>query len=183
MESLVGKILIAPPIEADASRVESVILITNEYNGYYIGLRLNNQSKMSVTELAAYSGYKLSTCGYVFAGGSHSLNSFSMLHSPEWTCTNTVQINEFVSISSSTDVIKRFINNDMPDKWKMFLGINKWIPGQLEAEISGNLPYTHDVSWCVVSSTAELVFDTSSFELWDMSLSRCAEEFAKETIQ
>lgn len=179
MTNLVGQILIAPPHEADASRADSVVFVTTLYQQYHLGLRLNNKSHMSVNELAANIGYKLDVPGYVYSGGMHSLNSLTLLHTVEWSCGTTIPINNFVSISSNVDIIKEFANGSFPRKWKIFLGIHKWMPGQLESEICGIKPYSHELSWCLLNSSEELIFDTSPYELWDTSITTSAYNFSK----
>lgn len=181
---LVGRVLVAPPLETDINRLESVILVTNEYNGYYIGVRLNNPSKMTMRELAAYLGHKDSNADndIVHVGGVYSLNSFSLLHSNDWEVSSTIKINHFMSISSSTEVLDKFLSGDKPRYYKMFLGIYKWAPNQLESEIIGIPPYSHELSWCVTSSSMELIFNTPSVVMWDTAITNCGHEFSRDVL-
>ena len=177
--NLTGNLIIAPPAVKGNFWYKTVIMVTENHNNGSIGLILNKRSNMTVADLGDKLGYDVDIDDFVYIGGPISKQSLSLLHSNEWKCKNTMRINNKFSISSADDIFPRFAKYDMPEHWRMFVGICGWAPRQLENEIAGVEPYTHKESWCTASSSEELVYFSDGKEQWWNSLEQSGMEFAR----
>lgn len=175
-----GTLLIAPPHVQHRMWGSATILISNVTNTEVTGILLNKQSQMSLSELGNRLNYDLDHLpGVLHLGGTDRQTSFSILHSSEWSSTNTFRVNEHLSVSSDNDVLKRFEDGDEPEYWRMFLGMCTWTPLQLENELSGLGSPKTNINWCTSSCDSDLIFDTDIEDMWEEALERCSLEFAK----
>lgn len=180
--NLIGNILIAPPAVKGNFWYKTVILITENHNQGSVGLVLNKRSQMSVKEFGEQLGYEIDVPGFVYLGGPVNVKSLSFLHSNEWSCKNTMYINEHFSLSSADDILPRMAMGDRPERWRLFLGMCGWAQGQLAGEIKGTPPWNKEHSWCVASSDAETVFGTDNKDQWCNALDRSGLEFAQNIL-
>ena len=180
--NLIGNLLIAPPAVKGNFWYKSVIMVVEDHSQGSLGLVLNKRSQMSVAEFSEQVGCEIDLPGYIYHGGPVNSKCFSFLHSSEWSCLNTKRINKHFSISSSTDIFPRLADGDVPDYWRMFMGTCGWAPGQLTREIQGLSPFTREMSWCLASSTPELVFESDNKDQWVASLDRSGLEFAQTIL-
>lgn len=175
-----GTLLIAPPTVQHHLWSTSTVLITDIEREKTIGLIANRGSRMSISEFGERLGHDLDHIpGLLFLGGPERQTSFSLLHSPEWSCTNTFNINDHFSISSSNDILTRFEQGDEPQYWRMFLGMCVWDTDKLDDQISGKLNSSTSINWCTSSCDVDLLFDTDIDDIWDSALERCSLEFAQ----
>ena len=179
---LLGNLLIAPPSVKGTFWYKTVVLVTEHHNNGSMGLVLNKRSQMTVNEFASQLGINIDIPGFLYLGGPINVKSLSFLHSPEWRCSNTMRINDFVSISSAEEILPRLALGDRPKYWRIFLGLCGWSPNQLEGELKGIPPWDHNVSWCTANSDLDMVFGADLKEQWVQSLERSGQEFAKNIL-
>jgi putative transcriptional regulator len=182
MNSIVGNLLIAPPAVKGTFWHKSVIMITEDHNHGSIGLVLNKRSTLTIEEFGQQLGIPLNISGYVYQGGPLNPQGLSFIHSNEWRSSNTLRLNDNFSLSSDEEILPRFSIGDTPKRWRMFLGISVWGPGQLSAELTGTPPWKKETSWCTVNSNPELVFETDQKEQWCNALDRSGLEFAQNIL-
>jgi len=180
--SFVGKLLIAPPCVKNNFWSKSVIFLTEDHERGSIGFVLNKPSKMTIIEFSTQHGIESNVSGYIHIGGPVNVNALTVLHSAEWSCGNTLQINEKFSISSSADLLMKFAQGDKPKKWRMFAGLCAWAPNQLDCEIKGIPPYQHNTSWLFSSANSDLVFKLNSLEQWTTAVEKCSMEFVQTVL-
>ena len=180
--NIVGNLLIAPPAVKGNFWYKTVIMITEDHSHGTIGLVLNKRSNLTIEEFGKQLGIPLNISGYVYQGGPLNPQGLSFLHTNEWHSKNTLRINEHFSLSSADDILPRFSLGDMPKRWRMFLGISGWAPGQLQAEIDGTPPWKREHSWCIAKSNPELMFETDQKEQWCKALDQSAQEFAQNIL-
>jgi len=180
--NIVGNLLIAPPAVKNSFWQKSVIIVTEDHAQGTAGLIINKRSNMSVVEFAQQLGIGLDLPGFVYIGGPVNPKNLSILHSSEWSCSNTMRINEEFSLSSSHDMIPRFAVGDIPEQWRIILGVAGWAPGQLNSELEGIAPFKHENSWCVVKSSSKLVFGNDNNEQWCNAIDQSAQEFAENLL-
>lgn len=174
-----GKLLIAPPNIVGNFWEKTVIFITGDHEQGSTGLVLNKTSKMTIKDFGIQCGVKTSTQGYVYIGGPINVNAITLLHTSEWSCGNTLQINERFSISSSSEVLRRLAVQDTPLHWRLMCGMCTWNKNQLEDELHGNPPYMHDYSWLTSSASYLSVFGHRPNEQWDKGIEQSAIEFSQ----
>lgn len=180
---LTGNIIIAPPAVKNDFWQKTVILITEHHTHGSVGLVLNKRSRMSLPEFGEQLNTQLDLPGFVYLGGPVNVKNLTFLHSPEWRCKNTLQINQHVSISSADDIIPRLSQGDTPERWRIFLGMAGWGPGQLEGELKGTPPWNQNTSWCTAHSTSDLIFGSDTKEQWATALDRSGLEFAQSVFE
>lgn len=179
LSNLVGNLIISPPSVKGNFWYKTVIMIVEHLNHGSIGIVLNKKSNLSINELGERIGIDIDIPGFIYNGGPVSQNSISLLHTNEWSCSNTLRINNKFSLSSSNEVLPMLASGNHPKQWRLFYGMCGWAPNQLYSELKGIPPYNHHTSWCTATSNDELVFDYDSKSQWINALEQSAEDFAK----
>jgi putative transcriptional regulator len=179
---LAGKLLIAPPNVRGNFWQKTVILLTEHHDRGSMGLVLNKASKMSIREFADQCGVDADVDGYMHIGGPINVKALSMLHSAEWHCGNTMKINKEFAISSSPDLLERLSMSDAPRNWRLFVGLCAWAPDQLENELKGVYPYSHDFSWLLATPSQTAVFGLDLQDQWTSSIEQSSEEFVQSIL-
>lgn len=179
---LVGNLLIAPPAVKNTFWYKTVIMVTEHHGQGSVGLVLNKRSQMSIKEFGEQLSYDLDIPGFIYLGGPVNVKSLSFLHSNDWVSKNTMRINDEFSLSSADDILPRLAMGDRPDRWRIFLGMCGWSPGQLVGEIQGNAPWQKETSWCTSSSSHELVFGSDNKDQWCNALDQSGLEFAQNIL-
>ena len=179
MMNFTGKLLIAPPKMKTGFWYKSVIFITEDHINGTMGLLLNKRSSVSVSEFTEQIGDRLNIPGYIYVGGPVNIKALTMLHSSEWSCTNTMKINESFSISSSDDLLPRLGDGDAPKHFRLFLGLCGWSPEQLQEEYDGAPPRDRNASWLIAGADYELVFHHDLKDQWLQSLERSSNDFVQ----
>lgn len=180
--NLVGNLLIAPPAVKGNFWYKTVVMITEHHSGGSVGLVLNKRSQMSIKEFGEQLGFDLELPGFVYLGGPVNVKSLSLLHTNDWSSKNTMRINETFSISSDEDILPRFAMGDVPNHWRLFLGVCGWSPKQLISEIKGIKPWEHKNSWCIATADEELVFGNDNKDQWCNAIDRSGLEFAQNIL-
>lgn len=179
---IVGNLLIAPPSVKNGFWHKTVIYVTEHHAEGSIGLVLNKRSNLSIIEFSEQISIPIDLPGFIYVGGPVNPKSLSMLHSSEWSCSNTLRINQEFSLSSSSDMLRRLAADDTPDYYRLFMGMSGWAPDQLVGEIAGIPPWKHDTSWCLAKADLDLVFGSDNNDQWHESLDRSGQEFAQSIL-
>jgi putative transcriptional regulator len=182
MMNLTGKLLIAPPSVKGNFWYKTVILITEHHNNGSLGLVLNKRSQMTVREFSEQCGHEAEYSNYLYLGGPVNVKALSMLHSADWSCSNTMRVTDNLAISSAEDLLPKMAMGYCPTQWRMFMGLCGWAPGQLENEIKGNPPFHHNTSWLIANPDYSLIFDNDLKEQWTHAVDRSGQEFAHSIL-
>lgn len=177
-----GNLLIAPPVVKGSFWYKTVIMVTESHVEGTVGLVLNKRSQLSIKEFGNQLNFDLDYPGFVYQGGPVNVKSLSFLHSSEWSCKNTMLVNKDFAVSSADDILPRLAMGDQPKRWRIFLGMCGWGPGQLESEIKGTPPWNRNTSWCLSSSDPDLVFNLDNKDQWVAALDRSGLEFAQNIL-
>ena len=178
----VGNIIIAPPAVKNSFWHKAVIIVTEHTVQGTLGIVLNKPSNMSINDLGSQLNILLNVPGQVYVGGPINKHSLTMLHTPEWSCMNTLRINNSFCISSSNDMLHRLGDGDYPRQWRLFLGMCGWAPNQLASELNGLAPYKKETSWVTTSANHDLVFENDGPDQWCEALDQSAKEFAQNIL-
>lgn len=179
MKHLVGKLLIAPPAIKGSFFQESVILLTEDLGQQQIGIVLNKPSRVTLTEFSRQNNVRLSLPGNIYIGGPASPRAFTMIHSAEWVCSNTMKVNNQFSISSSPEILDRLAAGDTPSYWRAFVGLCSWENGKLHKELNGVSPYSRNNSWLVATPDISSVFVNDGTSQWTDAVEMSCSEFVK----
>jgi putative transcriptional regulator len=180
--NLLGNLLIAPPAVKGNFWHKSVIIVTEHHSQGSVGLVLNKRSDLTIEEFGKQLRIDLDLPGYVYIGGPVNSQSLSLLHSGEWSCSNTMKLNNAFSVSSANDVLTRLSSGDTPRHWRLFLGLCGWAHNQLLGELKGDPPWKKETSWCTANADYDLVFENDNKEQWCNALDRSGLEFAQTLL-
>jgi putative transcriptional regulator len=178
-ENFTGKLLIAPPKINSGFWQKSVIFITEDHVNGSVGLLLNKRSSFLLSEFTEQIGPKYNIPGYIHIGGPVNMKALTMLHSSDWACGNTMEINNHFSISSSDDLLSRLGDGDAPKHFRLFLGLCGWAPSQLMEEYAGTPPRDRNQSWLEASANYDLVFNHDQKDQWIQSLDQSSLDFTQ----
>lgn len=171
-----GKLLVAPPFNNDDFFEKSVIFIYDQSPKNTTGVITNKPSNRTLKELCQFNDIKYNGRERIFLGGPVNPSALVMLHSDDWACTNTIDIDSSWRISSDQTMLSRIAKGDRPQYWRLFLGMCGWSAGQLEGEIAGIPPWTRAHSWLITTPTPELLFHRNSEKAWKASIENCSQE-------
>lgn len=177
-----GTLLIAPPAVQNNFWAKSVILITEHHERGSLGLMLNRRSNLTTLEFSKQCGMELDLEGYVYVGGPVNQKSFCMLHSNDWSTSNTLKIDQRLSISSTPTLLEELKDGSRPTFLRLFVGLCGWAPDQLLSEYKGDPPFHHANSWLTFQSKYDIVFNYDGKEQWTQALERCGQEFAQNVL-
>ena len=180
--NLTGKILVAPPSLRGNFWSKSVIFVTENHERGSLGLVLNKKSKMPIDEFSKQIGVDTNMDGYLHIGGPVNVKALTLLHSAEWACSNTMCIDNQFSISSSQDLLPRLAAGDRPQWYRMILGLCAWAPYQLENEVKGIAPFSHNTSWLLASPSTNFVFELDHSEQWTQGIEQSGLEFVSSLL-
>lgn len=168
-----GRCLIARPSITDPFFKKSVVLIYEHTASATVGLVVNKPiTQLSMKDILLNRGYESTITDPLHAGGPMNERAISMLHNSNWYSSNTMPVTDQISISSDDLMIYKFVNGDIPDGYRFFLGSAIWHPQQIAQEISAN-------HWLISDLSERDIFNYDGRELWD----RAIEANARETIE
>jgi putative transcriptional regulator len=168
----VGDLLVAPPQMKDSKFRQSVILMAHTGLDGNWGLCLNKGLGVSVQQTLGRVGIATDIDIELYWGGPLSQGVIWMLHDPSWIIESTIELTPCWSMTSHKEMFGYLESKGVPDHWRMFSGFAAWGPGQLESEIIGEYPYSHQSSWLLCHShDPAWAFIQEDQDLWHSSIS------------
>lgn len=167
---LSGKLLIARPLNKDPWFRRTVVLVYESNKAGTIGIVLNQRTTMSVQTLCAQHNVFYTGTEYVYRGGPVNERALIMVHSPEWACENTLQVNEHFSITSHDSMFRQMAMGSVPRRWRLCAGVSAWNDEQLLGELSGNPPWTPEHSWLTARATPSIIWDYDGDDQWNRAV-------------
>ncbi|MBV1917070.1 MAG: YqgE/AlgH family protein [Sphingomonadaceae bacterium] len=82
-----------------------------------------------------------------------------VLHSTDWSGTDTIEVQPLCALSSSLDVLRAIAQGKGPSRWLIALGYAGWGPGQLESEMRQH-------GWYAAQGRQEILFDRTVDARW-----------------
>lgn len=170
-ESLSGKLLLAMPGMGDPRFHKAVILICAHDKNGAMGLVVNHALPGLVfSELLKQLGISSeiniefsSKDMTVMCGGPVDNSRGFLLHSNDFKQTDTVKVDENLSVTGTIEALQRVAHGQGPQKALFILGYAGWGSGQLEQEIANN-------AWLVLDCDLSVVFHYKADEKWSMAL-------------
>ena len=168
--NLTGKCLVARPEIKDSLFKKSVVFIYENAKQGTAGLILNKPNhSINTRELCMHRGYDVNVPQEtVYAGGPVNSRATVMLHSADWEASNTMRIDNQISISSDDLMIYRYTQGDTPRYYRFYTGLSVWHPQQIIAETNKN-------HWLVTDIDCETIFETDARHLWDIAVEQAAQ--------
>jgi putative transcriptional regulator len=160
-----GILLLAEPFLKDPSFIRSVVLVCkHDATEGTFGFALNRKLHTTLNEIIAdLEDWPLP----VYIGGPVQTDTIHYIHQYPQYFDDAIKISDNIYWGGDFEKMKRLIKNGTLDinKIKFFLGYSGWSQGQLEEEILEN-------SWITTEADKTLVFETSSTEVWNASLTK-----------
>jgi putative transcriptional regulator len=167
--SLVGQVLVASPKIADPRFHRTVLLIVRHSKEGALGITINRpMGELSLASLLAMLGENGSSVDgrvQIFAGGPVQPEAVFVVHSTDYTRSETIPINGHVAVTSSSPIFHDIGSNKGPRKTLIAFGYAGWGPSQLEGELARN-------DWFTATADAELIFEERRERVWDSAMAR-----------
>jgi len=161
-------LLIAPPHIPDPRFRKSVLLLTHDHRGGSFALCVNRPTEHTLQDIVDELGIDTALNFPLYWGGPVNANTVWMLHSTEWSCDHTVEINEEWSMTSNIEMFQDFANGNFPKHFRLMLGYCSWSKNQLQSELEGMAPWNHNNSWLIAENLGpEWLFEQPVELLWD----------------
>lgn len=163
---LQGNLLIATPNVSGSCFSRSVIYMCSHTDDGAMGMIINNQiphidSREILEQLDIKLDDGIPDIPIHFGGPVDPARGF-VIHSAEYKTTDTVNIDDSISITSNADVLRDLAKGRGPHHSILVLGYSGWEAGQVEQEIEDN-------SWLVVPATNALIFGDENEMKWDLA--------------
>ena len=164
-ENLIGQFLIATPSLNDPNFSKTVTLICEHNESGSLGLIINRPIEGNLNqlleELQISSDEQLESTPILQGGPVGTERGFVIHNQGAWK--HTSQINDWINITTSKDILESISNGMGPDNCLLVLGYSGWGPGQLESEIRTN-------SWLSIPFSDEILFKTPFQDRWEKSI-------------
>lgn len=174
MNSLEGQFLVAMPEMDDERFAQSVILIVGHDSKGAMGIVVNHElanlrfsdilDELDLGDPDAVIRLPDSIRERaVMRGGPVEKGRGFVLHSADYTSSNTYSVNPGVSLTATLDILRAMAFGPAPRAALFALGCCGWSPGQLEDEIARN-------GWLTVPFSRELLFETPVEQRYEAAL-------------
>lgn len=165
--NLTNNLIIAMPGLADPLFKKSVSFICQHTEQGAMGLTINHPTNIIFSELLSQLNIPLTDDSLastpVYMGGPVETGHGFILHTNDTdleTWTQTLRINDHISLSSSKDILLAIASGKGPSNFLITLGYAGWGKGQIEREMVEN-------SWLNVSADNDIIFNTPSEKRWE----------------
>lgn len=168
-----GSLLVAPPKLKDPRFTNTVVLLCHNSSTGSFGLVLNEPARFNLADISEEIGLERPLNHDLFWGGPVNQGSIWMVHSSEWGIDDiTMEVDDRWSITSSDAMFEAIQEGDTPREFRFVHGFSSWGPGQLEAELDGQPPYTASSSWLTApSQPPDILFNLPIETMWENTCS------------
>ena len=112
----------------------------------------------------------------VHVGGPVNPRGIVMLHTPEFSSSNTLIVNNTAALSSDDFMIQKMCAGSVPNGYRLFAGHSGWGPGQLQREIDQGV-------WLTSKRVpATLLFDDNHKAIYNRALELVSSEMFDQYI-
>lgn len=165
---LKGKLLLAMPDMTDPRFSKAVVFICAHDKEGAMGIVVNHivdafEGKDLLDQLNIESDmvFDFDVCN----GGPVETSRGFLLHSNDYTQSDTVPIVEGISVTGTVEALKVAVSGEGPRHILFALGYAGWSAGQLDMELQHN-------AWLVADIDAQLIFELPKDQMWDTILTQ-----------
>ena len=171
--SLAGQLLIASPTLRDPHFNHAVILVVRHDESGAIGIVINMPTEerplANILEMLGEKDKNITGKVHLFAGGPVQPEIGFVIHSSDYRAPGTIDVNEHVLVTSSSQILRDISNNKGPKKSLVAFGYAGWAARQLEDELQRRV-------WSTTPADLNLIFDENREKLWDSAYARRAQD-------
>ncbi len=165
---LTGRLLLAMPAMGDPRFHKAVIYMCAHDENGAMGLVINHvlpgiDLTQLLEQLNITPEQDKTPDTPVLSGGPVETARGFVLHSSDFSQSDTIKIDEKFSVTGTIDALKTIASGEGPDKMLFILGYAGWGSGQLDQEIQQN-------AWLVTDADPELIFAAAPDEKWDKAI-------------
>lgn len=165
--NLTNNLIIAMPGLADPMFEKSVSFICQHTEQGAMGLTINHPTNINLADLLIQLEIPMIADDLdsvpVYLGGPVETGHGFILHTNDTALeawTQTIKINEQISLSSSRDILIAIAKGEGPSNFLITLGYAGWSKGQIEKEMEQN-------SWINVPADNDIIFNTPTDKRWE----------------
>lgn len=166
---LTGQLLVAMPNMEDTRFERSVIYLCVHNADGAMGLVINQLAEeLSFPDLLEQLGIEVRgrEVGMpIHVGGPVESGRGFVLHTSDYAQASTIQVNDWVSLTATVDILKDIADGRGPRRALLALGYAGWGAGQLDGEIQQN-------SWLNVNADEALLFGDDPNSKWEQSIAK-----------
>jgi putative transcriptional regulator len=166
---LTGSLLIAMPAMPDPRFSETVIYLCAHSEEGAMGLVINRLAESidfaELMDQLDVDAPNSQTPLRVHSGGPVESGRGFVLHSRDYECEGTMEVDDSIALSASVEVLREIAHGRGPEKRLLALGYAGWGAGQLEHEIQDN-------GWLHVAADDDLVFGDGISGKWTAALAK-----------
>ena len=168
IQNYTGQLLASHPKRRDPYLRRSAVLIIDHDAGGAIGLQINKRyaNNVSVNTVMNNLGLQISDDQPLFHGGAESPNRIHVVHSLDWHTASTIKLSDNIGISNDMSVLTAISEDEGPEYFRVVAGFTRWLPNQLDGEITGATPWNITHSWSSSPVTFETVFELDDVDQW-----------------
>lgn len=167
-DDLLGQVLIAIPNTAHTAYTRSIMLVTAHWPSGSASCVINRplRNGFNVGSLMRNAGIDYACNEPLFAGGPDEPNRIQFIHSLDWQCSGTKELNNELGITNEMSILSAIAGGDGPRLWRCVCGHRLSGPGHLEGELSGMDPWIPEHRWLTAPAGTDLVFNGLGDEQW-----------------
>lgn len=167
-----GKMLVAAEGLPDPNFGESVVLLLEDDETSTMGLVINRDTGVRLSEILPDLKGLDSTDATIFEGGPVERHKILVLVRASSPPDEAQLVFEDIYVSGSADLLKSLVSESAKDQdFRAFSGYAGWGPGQLEAEI-------REGAWFVFPGNRRAVFDPRPGNVWQEFIRRTTLQLA-----
>lgn len=164
--SLVDKCLIATPVIKDPIFESSLVYMCEHNEAGSMGLVVNHKTDQQLQDVFSQLDIECNLPEIadqpIYIGGPVHLEQGFVLHSPEQSWNDSMQISDDILLTSSVDILRDIANNEGPAEYLVMLGFAGWSSGQLESEL-------HQNAWLTSAANNKLLFREKAEDKWQIA--------------
>mgnify|MGYP006108945751 FL=1 len=166
-----GSLLISHPVHSHPNCNEQVVYITESTPMQTTGLILNHLSNYDLKEILAAKNIDWYGDNRLYIGGDHNQSAMVMLHTDEWYSSNTMQIDNHLSMSSDDLMMEKLEIGNVPEWYRLFLGFEGWDATDLEHQLRSNRP-----EWLLLSHPSQALIELADTSLWHNAVAEYSQD-------
>lgn len=171
-----GYLLAAHPLRQEANLRQGVIFVVDHcvQHGTF-GLQINKPLTNGINFIGIMNQLGFPTDNIdqdipVYYGGTQNQTRIYVLHSDDWSNSNTIQYGSKINLTNDLSVLSAISKNQGPKSFRAIAGNCLWAQNELESQIN-NLNDTQGYeSWSYTVSNKSLVFEKEGRDQWNSTL-------------
>ncbi len=167
--SLAPTLLVSMPQLNDPNFQRTVILLCEHGEEGAFGLVLNRRTDTPAAEVVRLvppvASTRTSSGLELWVGGPVEPERGWILMGAEPGDTEAVEICEGVFLSTSLELLRKFLEEPPPPRTRLLAGYAGWEAGQLDAEFAAS-------AWLSVDVDLDIIFNTDAMDMWETAMRR-----------